>query len=75
MIWIDIKKRKPTATQTGCWDGLKSDKVLVCDMKRNYHVAVMYEGILDGREFADFYDDRDFVIENVVFWTEIDNPY
>ena len=32
----------------------------------------MYEGVLDGREYCDFYDDRDFNISNVAFWTEID---
>ena len=75
MIWIDVNKRKPIATQSGCWDGLRSDKILVCDRNRNYYVAVMYEGILDGREFCDFYDDSDFEINNITYWTEIDCPF
>ena len=40
----------------------------------NPTMAEMYEGILDGTEFCDFYKDRDFLIEYVAFWTEIDNP-
>ena len=76
MIWIDVKKQKPIATESGPWDGLRSSKVLVCTYQRTYHIAVMYEGILDGNEFCDFYDDRDFEIENVEWWTEIDEaPY
>jgi len=35
----------------------------------------MYEGILDGSEFCDFYDERDFEIDYVAFWTEIDSPF
>ncbi len=75
MIWNSFKNKKPIATQSGGWDGLRSDKILVCDINRNFYVAVMYAGILDGREFCDFYDDRDFEIENIVFWTEIDTPF
>lgn len=75
MIWYKLEKKQPIATEKGCWDGLKSDKMLVATRSGNIHVAVMYEGILDGSEFRCFYDDRDFEIEHVVFWTEIDSPY
>ena len=75
MIWNDVKKKKPHAYQSGGWDGLKSDKVLVCTGSGKYHVAEMYAGVMDGSEFNDFYDDRDFEIENVAFWTEIDRPF
>lgn len=72
MIWIDITQRKPIAYESGNWDGLRSSKVLVCTLARTYHVAVMYEGVMDGSEFCDFYDDNDFEIMNVKWWTEID---
>ncbi len=75
MIWKDINKEKPLAYRDGDWDGKKSDLILVCTMGRKYHVAVMYEGILDGSEFCDFYDDRDFEIHNVKFWAEIDPAF
>jgi len=75
MIWNNIKEKKPLAYQSGGWDGKKSNKVLVYTLSGRYYVAEMYEGILDGSEFCDFYDDRDFEIENVAFWTEIDSPF
>ncbi len=75
MIWNDVKNKKPLAYKSGGWDGLKSDKVLVCTRGGNFHVAEMYSGTMDGSEFNDFYDDRDFEINNVAFWTEIDNPF
>jgi hypothetical protein len=34
----------------------------------------MYEGILDGTEFCEFYDDRDWEIKNVEYWIEIEKP-
>jgi len=75
MVWYDVKKKKPHAYQSGGWDGLKSDKILVCTRSGKYHVAEMYAGVMDGSEFNDFYDDRDFEIENVAFWTEIDRAF
>lgn len=74
MIWYDVSKIKPSATETGCWDGKKSDKILVCTRGREYHVAEMYHVIMDGSESFDFYDDRDFEIQYVQYWTEIDHP-
>ena len=60
---------------TGGWDGKKSDKILVCTRSGQYHVAVMYHVKMDGSESFDFYDDRDFEIQNVQYWTEIDRPF
>ena len=74
MTWNDASKIKPLAYKVGGWDGRKSDKVLVCTFGGKFHVAEMYEGILDGSEFCDFYDDRDFYIPNVRYWTNIDEP-
>jgi hypothetical protein len=74
MNWKNIKDRKPHAYQTGCWDGKKSDEVLVCTRSGLFHVAVMYHVIMDGSESFDFYDSRDFDIQNVEYWTEIDRP-
>lgn len=75
MIWNNIKNKKPIAYKKGDWDGLKSDKILVCTKDEVYYVAVVYEGILDGNEFFQFYDEnRDFEINNVELWAEISNP-
>jgi len=75
MVWYKIENKKPIATESGDWDGLKSDKILVATRNRKIHIAEMYQGTLDGSEFCEFYDDRDFQIENVVFWTELDSPF
>lgn len=75
MIWNDVTKKKPLAYKLGGWDGFKSDKVLVCTKSGKYHVVEMYSGAMDGREFNNFYDDMDFEIQNVAFWTEIDLPF
>lgn len=72
MIWKSIKSKKPIAYQSGCWDGKKSDEILVKTTGGKYHVAVMYEGFIDGSEFCEFYDDRDNEIKSVAYWTEID---
>jgi hypothetical protein len=74
MNWKNIKDRKPHAYQIGHWDGKKSDEVLVCTRSGEFHVAVMYHVIMDGSESFDFYDSRDFDIQNVEYWTEIDRP-
>jgi hypothetical protein len=71
--WINIEARKPIATESGDWDGLKSQYVFVMDKDGKCHVAVMYEGNLDGGYFYEFCDDRDFEVKNVKLWMEI--PY
>ena len=74
MLWNRLEKKKPIATESGCWDGLRTDKILVKTLNGQYHIARMYEGALDGNKFADFYDANDFEISNVKWWIEIDSP-
>lgn len=71
MNWIDIKKQKPIATKSGCWDGLKSEPILVTTRSEKYYVVTMYAGSIDGEEFCNFYDDRDFEITNITHWCYI----
>jgi len=75
MLWYRIEKRKPIATEKGGWDGLKSDKILVATRSGKMHIAEMYKGTIDGSEFCNFYDERDFEIKNVIFWAELDAPF
>lgn len=76
MIWHKIKNKKPAATEKGFWDGKRSDLILVSTLYEKIHIARMYEGILDGSEFCNFYDENnDAEIENVVQWTEIELPF
>lgn len=75
MIWNKIENKKPLAYMVDGWDGKKSDKVLICTRSGRYYVAEMYEGVLDGSEFCEFYDDQDYEIENVAFWVDINSPF
>lgn len=75
MIWHELKNNKPLAYESGYWDGLKSDKVLVATKDKTITVAVMYEGILDGCSFCDFYDINDFELDHVIYWAKIDSPF
>lgn len=74
MNWNKLENKKPLAIHKGGWDGLKSEPLLVCTRSGKAHVAVMYEGILDGNHFRSFYDQDDFEIHNVIYWTELDLP-
>ncbi len=74
-IWNNIEDKKPLTYKTGLFDGKKSDKVLVIDKSGKYHIAEMYEGFLDGSDFCDFYDDRDFEITNIIFWKELESSF
>ena len=75
MIWHKLENKTPIATESGCWDGLRSDKILVATRSRKIKIARMYEERVDGILFNNFYDDRDNEIDNVVYWTEIDEPF
>ena len=75
MVWYKIEVKPPIATETGDWDGKKSDKILVATRNKKMHIAEMYEGTMDGSHFRNFYDDRDFEIENVILWAELDVPF
>lgn len=75
MYWNKLEERRPIAYKTGMWDGKKSDKIIVADEYGKYYIAEMYEGFMDGSEFCDFYDYRDFEIKNVEYWAEIDSPF
>jgi hypothetical protein len=75
MEWNSIKDKKPLAYLSGDWDGKKSDKVLAYATDGNYYVVEMYEGILDGYEFCDFYaSDGCYHISKILFWSEIVSP-
>lgn len=73
MTWHKLDECLPSATESGEWDGLKSEPLLVCDSERKFHVAVAYIGILDGNQFIDFYSEpSDFEIKHVVYWQYIE---
>jgi hypothetical protein len=71
MVWKDIKEETPHAYESGNWDGLKSDPVLAVDKNGKFHIAVVYEGHMDGSHFIDFYDTRDFELRDITHWCKI----
>ncbi len=74
MDWKKITNETPIVFESGDWDGLRSDFVLVRDIYADYHIARMYEGFMDGSKFENFYDTNDFEIETVVQWCYIIDP-
>lgn len=66
MEWISVSKKKPTCWETGQWDGTRSDLIFCRTVSGSYHVARVYEGMLDGTEFFEWYDGVDFEIEEEV---------
>lgn len=69
--WISIHKQTPITYETGTWDGLRSGFVLVECRDEKYHVCKAYEGTLDGNHFLEFWDDRDFQVNNIIRWKYI----
>ena len=74
MNWINIKDHTPIGVDRGDWDGLRTEWLLVQNRKEEYHVARAYVGTMDGAEFCYFTDNLGYEVENVMFWTLIDNP-
>lgn len=74
MIWYKLAEKKPIPFISGCFDGLKSAKILAFTRTGRYEVVEMYENIKDGVKLQDFYNNDDVEINNILFWTEIDPP-
>lgn len=71
MKWKNVKDETPNAYKKGHWDGSMSDPVVAMDKNGKFHIAVVYEGYMDGSHFIDFYDDRDFELSDIEYWCEI----
>ena len=64
----------PICYESGRWDGLKSDLLLVSyieDYSVKYSVATAYSGFMDGSKFLNFYDDNDYEIINVTHFMKL----
>lgn len=73
--WIYLDKETPICTETGNWDGKRSDEILVRDYNGKHYVAYCYQGFMDGAAFCDFYSsERDSLIEGITYWTFIPDP-
>jgi hypothetical protein len=54
MIWNKLTEKRPLAYKTGMFDGKKSDKVLVADEDGKYHIAEMYEGLIEYKTVKNY---------------------
>lgn len=68
--WISVEDKNPICYQTGDWDGKRSELVL-CENSKGYHIAVLYEGVMDGCKFSDWFDKDDWSIETPFRWKTI----
>lgn len=59
--WITVDEEKPIAYESGNWDGLRSDFILVKDIHGKVYVAKSYQGVIDGSNFCDFCDDNGYI--------------
>ena len=75
MLWYKLKDKAPIAYEKGGWDGLRSDKILVGTRGHKIEVVRMYEGIIDGHKYQNFYDENDCEVKDVILWAEIDDPF
>lgn len=75
MNWKNVNEQPPFAMESGNWDGLRTDWLLVCTRKSEYHVAKAYVGTMDGCEFCTFEDNEGWLVEGVTHYTTINPPY
>lgn len=75
MLWYNLIDRKPIATKTGPWDGVRSEPILVATKRGSIHIALMYEEVVNGERIQMFYDDRDYELDAVYLWAELDSPF
>lgn len=68
--WVRVEDGTPICYQTGDWDGKRSELVL-CENSKGYHVALVYEGVMDGAKFSDWFDKDDWSIETPFRWKPI----
>lgn len=71
-VWNKLSERTPIAMESGSWDGLKSETLLLATKDSKIHVGVMYEGFMDGSHFRNFYDNiSEYEIQDVEYWSYV----
>jgi len=72
MEWISTEERKPLAYKTGMFDGKKSDQVIAEDANGKRYLATYYEGVIDGSNFGNWYNENDYdITKPIVRFLEI----
>ena len=68
-LWYDVSESTPITYLTGDWDGKMSDKVLAVDNDGQFFICVVYEGVMNGSKFLDWFDQSDFELVNIIKWS------
>jgi hypothetical protein len=71
--WISVEERLPHCLELGNWDGRRSDFVIVEGVDGLPHIGRLYSVHIDGTDFNDWYDNKDWELSNIVKWKKI-NP-
>lgn len=69
--WISVNDQTPNCFKSGDWDGLKSEPLLVKDKDGICHIGEMYQGVLDGNKFADFYTLHGYELHDITYFQYI----
>jgi len=69
--WIKVTDEMPICYETGNWDGKRSDFVLAKDDDGDWYKARVYEGIMDGNHYADWFSSEDYELVNIIEWKPI----
>lgn len=70
--WIPIDEELPLPYEKVDWDGLRSDYVIAKDSSGEWHKAQIYQGVIDGIEFVDWYSNTGWQLINIVSWRPIE---
>lgn len=77
MHWFYTKDKLPICTETGNWDGRKSELIIGEIITGKQFLGCCYEGFMDGSSFFDWYqvdeiNSNDWLInETVIRWLKI----
>ena len=66
--WIPTSEQTPTATETGDWDGKRSDFVLAKTKNGSHYILRVYEGFSNGEKWVDWADKNDMIHTGIVEW-------
>ena len=72
MEWKYTQNETPIATESGDWDGNRSELVVAEDNFGFKYLARIYEGFMDGENFLNWVDDDDIMIDSeIIRWVSI----
>lgn len=64
-----LKNKRPICSESGSWDGFRSEPLLVYTGKGEYLVATAYSDTIEGTNHLFFYDKEDYGVDYVTHWS------